>query len=467
MRYITRLDRESSAAGDVRRRTSARAGLGAAIVLAMAVSPSMASVWTGGTGTWSSNGNPGWNGTGVPNAAGAVAAFDSGTAGTTTQDVSGGVTVGTITLSGSGNTQRAFTTTNPITLNNNSSTALIQNSSTGTSSNRMSFGSGTYTLAGNLRLENGGSSTNTSGSITFNTGLRGTGNLTVWNVSNNFDAGRISFSNESSFTGNILIEKGILSTGGANNSLGLASTNALTLGSVGNGSATLVTTGSNTTVSNHITLASGTGGTLTLGARVTSGSTANSTYSGTVTLNDNLTVTSAYVGATSGVTAHVFFTNVLSGTGGVTKIGPHAMTLSGQNTYIGDTTVNDGTLTLASTGELRFRIQDDNVSNRVQGSAAVNLNGIFRIDISALTATSGSWNLVDVASLNESFHADTFGVAFVGGPLFSEAVDGVHTSGDWTFTESTGTLILVPEPGSAVLAGSALLALARRQRRTA
>jgi hypothetical protein len=38
-----------------------------------------ASDWTGGTGNWSSNGNPGWNGTGVPNAVGAVANFPDAT----------------------------------------------------------------------------------------------------------------------------------------------------------------------------------------------------------------------------------------------------------------------------------------------------------------------------------------------------------------------------------------------------
>lgn len=55
-----------------------------------------ASDWAGGSGNWSSDGSPGWNGTGVPNAVGAVANFSVLSSSTLTQNVTGGVTVGTI-----------------------------------------------------------------------------------------------------------------------------------------------------------------------------------------------------------------------------------------------------------------------------------------------------------------------------------------------------------------------------------
>ncbi|MDZ4199836.1 MAG: hypothetical protein U1E27_11205, partial [Kiritimatiellia bacterium] len=52
------------------------------------------SVWTGGAGNWSSNSDPGWNGTGIPNAIDAVAITDAATG---TIAVNGVYTVGTLT----------------------------------------------------------------------------------------------------------------------------------------------------------------------------------------------------------------------------------------------------------------------------------------------------------------------------------------------------------------------------------
>ncbi len=51
------------------------------------------SVWTNGAGNWSSNGNPGWNGTGVPNATDAVADSSAATGNIT---VNGSYTLGTL-----------------------------------------------------------------------------------------------------------------------------------------------------------------------------------------------------------------------------------------------------------------------------------------------------------------------------------------------------------------------------------
>src|SRR5438067_12900686 len=61
---------------------------------------SAASDWTGGSANWSSNTVPGWNGTGVPDAPGAIADFGAGANvnGTSVVDI-GGVTVGTISFS--------------------------------------------------------------------------------------------------------------------------------------------------------------------------------------------------------------------------------------------------------------------------------------------------------------------------------------------------------------------------------
>lgn len=96
----------------------------------------------------------------------------------------------------------------------------------------------------------------------------------------------------------------------------------------------------------------------------------------------------------------------------ITKKGVGVQTLSGTNTYTGNTTVEAGTLALADTGELRFVIQDANVANQIGGAGAVDLNGLLLLDIASLTDTKGTWNLINVAPLTASF-GSSFNVGFV------------------------------------------------------
>lgn len=425
----------------------------AVMVLAMllAATAAQASVWSGGSANWSSNGDPGWNGTGVPNAAGAVASFTSG--GTTTQDVSGGVTVGTLSLSGSPTSDRSIAPTQGLTFNQDGAGAgyaILSNSS----SKRLSLSTaGPVTLADDLLITNTVTGTG-SYSISITSTIGGTGNLTFSNVSNDTAARPISLGANNNFTGSVLIQKGAVTL--ANPGFGGVG-NAVTLGSSGNGSATLVTTGSVTSLPNNITVASGTGGTLLLGSTHTG--TTTSTYSGTITLNDNLSITSVKdVGGT------VAFTNVISGAGAVTKVGSGSVTFSAANTYTGNTTVSEGTLNLAATGELRFKIQNANASSQLLGSGTANLDGLFRLDVSALTDAAGTWNLVNVGTLTETF-GGTFNLAFVGGATFTNQGGGTYTSGNWTFTTSDGNLTLIPEPATmALLAlGGCTILVRRRQ----
>jgi autotransporter-associated beta strand protein len=158
-----------------------------------------------------------------------------------------------------------------------------------------------------------------------------------------------------------------------------------------------------------------------------------------------------------------------NGTGvvNVTKNGVGTWAVNGANSYTGDTTITSGSLTLGSTGELRFKIQNGDVSNRVLGTGTAIFDGDFVLDVSGLTATSGTWNLVNVSSLNESFHATSFDVRLVGGSDFNDAGGGLYTSESWTFDKGTGNLVLaVPEPASTSLLAVAALMLGRRRRRS-
>lgn len=163
----------------------------------------------------------------------------------------------------------------------------------------------------------------------------------------------------------------------------------------------------------------------------------------------------------------------ISGTGGLTLAqssltGSGAAggvtTLSGNNTYTGDTLVNNGTLALSSTGGLKFLVGANNVSNKIGGTGTVSIDGLFTFDLtSASTLVNSSWNIVDVANLNESFGAN-FGIAGFtadgGGLLWNGSANGTN----YQFSEATGVLSVVPEPAAAVLGGFGMLTLLRRRR---
>jgi hypothetical protein len=86
------------------------------------------------------------------------------------------------------------------------------------------------------------------------------------------------------------------------------------------------------------------------------------------------------------------------------------------------------------------------VSNGILGSGSVSLDGLFSLDSSALSATSGVWDLVDVDNLTETFGSN-FGLRLLGETsAFSNAGGGVYSysnaAGDWSFSEATGQLVL-------------------------
>jgi autotransporter-associated beta strand protein len=285
-----------------------------------------------------------WNPAIVPNGIGDVAEFQPAVADTndmfTAQDVSGGVTLGRLTLAGTaarGWFVFLFTNT---TFNNGGNGAVLSNTNTAVGNYVLHLGAlgPPITLADNLAITNTSGSTSVFGSILIDAPFSGTGNITFNNVSNNPNAGEIFLQagGSGTFTGTSTIASGAV-VFVSSNPFGPA-TNPIFLGSTGGGSATLVSADVGRNIPNPITVVSGSGGTLTLGSIVPATSD-SSTFSGVITLNDNLAITSSYTG-----TGALIFSNNITGPGGITKIGPGIVRLTSATDFTGATVVNSGIL---------------------------------------------------------------------------------------------------------------------------
>lgn len=325
--------------------------------------------------------------------------------------------------------------------------------------------SGTWTQSGDMSVGIGsGTLTVNGGSVSFGEtiiGLYGDGTINVTGGTLEHTGGVTLGGYEYmggfySGTGNISVSGGLLSTSGT-----------LTM-AAGNGVASLSVSGSagnrGTLSTPRIVKGTGTatininGGILQ--ARANESDFLSGFAAGEVTIGEEGAIVDTQAFSVGIATA-------LSGTGGLTKVGSGTLALSGSNTFTGDTEVSEGTLLLTAGSELRFVIGDGDASNQILGTGILELDGTLRLDISGLTASSGTWNLVAAGSLTETYGA-SFGVAFVGGPAFTSDGLGNYTSGGWTYSQSTGNLTLVPEPGTAGLLalGGIALALSRRRRET-
>lgn len=136
------------------------------------------------------------------------------------------------------------------------------------------------------------------------------------------------------------------------------------------------------------------------------------------------------------------------------KNGPGTQTLSGQNTYTGDTLIFGGALTLANGGTLWFKVDANGVSNKLTGTGTLNLDGTLVLDLTTAGTTPGNtWILVNTSTLAETY-GSTFALASTRGAFtkragkWTKAENGVS----YEFEPSTGLLTVAPLTGYALWA---------------
>jgi len=269
----------------------------------------------------------------------------------------------------------------------------------------------TRTWSGGVTLAAPSTISSAGGTLTLSGTVDGTGNLTKTG------AGTLTLSGSNSYTGQTNINAGTTQVAGGNG-IGDASAVSVAAG------ATLNLGGTNETVGS---LAGAGNVVLGVGTLTAGGNDGSTTYSG-----------------------------VVSGTGGLTKIGAGTLLVSGNNTYTGGTTISTGTLQLGAANRIA-----DTSAVAIGAGATFNLNGFAEtvgsiagagnVNLGAATLTAGGNNT------STSFA----GVIAGTGGFFKAGSGTLALSGGNTYTGSTavngGTLRLA---GGNAIADSSSVSLA-------
>jgi autotransporter-associated beta strand protein len=275
-------------------------------------------VWNlDGSGTWSTPGN--WSGV-EPSGSGKSAYFGGKITSARTISISAADTVGTIAFNSSASYSITGTSTLTLALSGDRARVFdyAGSHSIGTPIN-LASGVDVTVLAASDSLTLAGAISTPSGQSLVKLG-KGTLSL----------AGSNTFNGLTVADGTLSVSSGS-ALGSSGGTLGFASDNTAILATAA------------VTIANAILVASGSGGTRTLGATITSGT---ATFGGGITLNHDVLLTSSSGG-------FVRFSGSLTGSGSLTKVGAGKLVLSGSNDFSGGTTVSAGVLIVANVNALR------------------------------------------------------------------------------------------------------------------
>jgi autotransporter-associated beta strand protein len=159
----------------------------------------------------------------------------------------------------------------------------------------------------------------------------------------------------------------------------------------------------------------------------------SSRNNGGSTTNFNIFTNTIILAADSSVGSYfntMFISGNITGSFGLTKVGPNPMNLSGSNSFTGSLTINTGTVQLGSSNAIPA-----GASVAVNGSSTLDLNGT-NASVGSLSDDSGGLGTVDNSSANAASLTLITGASFVGavkntggGPLSIINVSGYASLG--------------------------------------